>query len=1181
MTKLDLSFADAFLEPNTSDPYAGWENEVSEEPQGTAQENDSWQITKGFKAGVDQVQAMGGGLTAAFGDALGVDSLKEWGLESYERNMAEAQENQGNVQGFTDIEGFGDAVDWALYTAGNMAPMLGTSLVGGGAGGLLAANLAKGAAQKIIAAEVAKGVAKKKAAEIAAKHIAKSAAIGAGLGAYAGSAGMETGNIYGEIQDLPGDNKAGVAFAHGAIAGALDAIPTMGILNRLGVGKVATEEIVDSVMQFAGKQIMKEGVTEGAQTIVEQHAKYWLDENQGMFEPHHWKEIIDASAAGALMGGVSGAGAGYMNKGKQPTPQTDEERVNAAKKAAAEQGGDALAQTIAGSEELAKPSPLESFGSNDAQKAEIEAIRQRRMDRLMNAQGNLDPEYFVRDKGLAPDPSQPVDFEATPITDAQPLNEPVQPIGNEIDYEAPESLALEPIQQEPIFENGLDFEPAQPQAFQPTRTDELAAGIEQRVRANDAAPDQPLLPAPDSIKLGGEVAPKPVDGFSGTGLDQVPENTGRMDSDPLQRNKERALAYDAEEKKRTKAARQARLPENLKDQRLLNPSYRGQLEKSAESLKQQAAKSKDVDAANDDLFSAIAKLGGINRDELASDGFDKEDMKGVRAGIKPVFSTKGRSADDMAEALIQDGYLSQRDPEELKERIRNQLAGNVQLSVSAQLNESSQLNTVIIQSAQELRMSTFGAVKALENALSGKKLTDKQLAVVNNAMEMINEDRGVQIPDLARSRKEKNTLRRAILDDAKRLDNFEYENQNAPEPEILDIDQVEFDPRENFSQDEMVVIEALLEAEEAGIPAEMTDELALRFEEPQQLASQIQSAIRARANNDRRQEGDLDAASPQENTVRRSEERSQAPIQEEAGRNTEIPQAEAKRTRQPDRTGQPAGETNGRLESELKRVLDSVDAKGADGLSAYDRQLAKTVETLAEKNDLGVRRAMREVEAELAEEGRGETLSQPLKDHLLAKSNDSKSNGQLEDNSEPLLSTYTEAELKQREEQKKAAADAEAQSIKETDEKQKADADVDSFDLTGSDRQADANPNQTDLLDAASESSNGQANNKTEFVELDEKPTNQDELFDSKLKAVSAGSAAKKSGEYYDFDVVPKEGKFSLVRKYKPTSEIKLSSDVQIEETGEVITIEDSAETLWRRSEKRGNTLQALLECVS
>jgi N12 class adenine-specific DNA methylase len=310
-----------------------------------APKKESWQITKGAKAGVDHLQGISYGLVSAFGDALGSESLKEWGLSGYEANMREAEENAGNVRGFTDIEGFGDAVDWALYTAGEQGPMLAASLLSGGVGAIAAKKLATSAAEKIIAAEVAKGVSLDIAKKTAASHLAKAASRGALAGAYGSSAGMETGSIYGETADIEGENKAGNAFAHGAVAGLLDALPQMRILHKLGVGREATDQIAESVKKFVGKQMLAEGSTEGLQTIVEQHAKYWLDNNQGMFQPEHWKEIIDAAAAGALMGGVSAGVTAPFRQKPETNPIDDIQKAQEETRA---NGGDSLDQATAG-----------------------------------------------------------------------------------------------------------------------------------------------------------------------------------------------------------------------------------------------------------------------------------------------------------------------------------------------------------------------------------------------------------------------------------------------------------------------------------------------------------------------------------------------------------------------------------------------------------------------------------------------------------------------------------------------------------------------------------------------------------------------------------------------------------------------------------------------------------------
>ena len=520
----------------------------------TADADDSWQITKGFKAGIDQVQAMGGGLLAATGDAFGSEDLRQYGLDIYEKNMEEALENAGRVQGFTDIGKDGnyvsDFTDWAFYTAGNMAPMLATSLIGGGVGGAVAHKAANAVAMKA-----------------ASKMVAKT--IGAAAGAAGTSIGMETGSIYGDIQDSDHENRAGVAFAHGAVAGALDALPVMRILNRAGIGEIAGDAISDSVMKFAGKQVLSEGITEGLQSIVEQHAKYWVDDNQNKFDID-WKQVADSAAAGSLMGGLSGGATAKLYKSR-----TNEE-ITAAREEAKEQGGDALDQTLAGNEALnKKANTLESFGDTPEKKEAIKAAQRARMDKLFNKRNELDGEYFRRSKPV--DLSQPLDFEKPELSDAG-----IQPAfsenGSEIDFVAPEPGEKLTLQKPQEYEGAIDFE-----GDYQSETDRLAGNVQRQIDQKEftdrAVPRQGLLPRPSgAIYSGG-----PVAGNAKTGMDKEAFLSYRTDSDPMQnrtRSKEAVARVRGGErylqekisdaqKEQTKIERQSRLPKGFTDERWL------------------------------------------------------------------------------------------------------------------------------------------------------------------------------------------------------------------------------------------------------------------------------------------------------------------------------------------------------------------------------------------------------------------------------------------------------------------------------------------------------------------------------------------------------------------------------------------------------------------------------------
>lgn len=788
---------------------------------------ESSQFVKGIRAGIDQTEAMGGGVVAAFGDALGFDSLKEWGLSTYENNMAEARENQGRVAGFTDIESFDNAVDWALYTAGNMAPMLATSLASGGLGAFAAKKLATSAAGKILAAETAKGSTLKAAQLAAANHLAKAATIGGGVGAYLSSAGMETGSIYGELQDIEGiGSKAGTAFAHGAIAGALDALPQMKVLSRLGVGRVAGDEITESVKKFVGKQILTEGLTEGLQTIVEQHAKYWIDENQGMFEPHHWKEIIDASAAGALMGGTIGGVTGALGR-KDPG-----EAVAEGREEAAASGGDSLAQTIAGNEGLLNAN-IQNAMVSPLDEVNIPYELPGGITRQPEPVAPTIPETFRQDLDPSLRPSQ------VPTTGL------LQPEGL-VYGETPD----------PGTYDELTITPDAPYETRLERREGILRGRQ---------PETPLLPAPEPIAglLPGRTRRLTAD----TGMEGIPAKIGRMDSDPAEIREisrrrleeviggERFIAERVSDFEREKVGKERakRLPPELQDQRLLNENYRKSLESTVIKLDEETKNVNNpvVNPAVDDLFTAIAKMGGISKEELSADGFDPKDMT-VKAGIRTVFKKDGRSVDDMAESLSQDGvnYLKNHDIEELKELIREQLAGNDHYSSLADpalsFGEQSSGGDIIALSAKAIGVTAGRAKAAINKALKGESLTPKQAELVSSIMDEIGGQRSNYAEGLLDVRSQRNQLRKAVRDNELIEADFNEAQLRISDPEYTEVDDSEYEADLNLSAEERMVAEALSDASIAGIPDVVTEKLMEDHESPQKLVAAIYRQIRAK-----------------------------------------------------------------------------------------------------------------------------------------------------------------------------------------------------------------------------------------------------------------------------------------------------------------------------------------------
>ena len=99
--------------------------------------------------------------------------------------------------------------------------------------------------------------------------------------------------------------------------------------------------------------------------------------------------------------------------------------------------------------------------------------------------------------------------------------------------------------------------------------------------------------------------------------------------------------------------------------------------------------SPQVDETHDSLFAAIAKLGGLNKDELVREwGFDRQDKVAAVAAGYPVLRRKnGLGIDEMAERLAQYGYLpldsnGKWDLRDLEERFFDEHRGERQYSTA-------------------------------------------------------------------------------------------------------------------------------------------------------------------------------------------------------------------------------------------------------------------------------------------------------------------------------------------------------------------------------------------------------------------------------------------------------------------------------------------------------------------
>lgn len=282
-------------------------------PAGQQESSISGEFSKGVSAGVDSLQGTLYGLAGLAGDAAGAEGLRDWGLEGYQRNQQEAAENAPAVGRFEDVHGAHDAALYAAQGLGQLVPFAASSVATGGIGGAVAKVAGRKAVERFAENQVAKGVARATAEKAAQAYGNKLAQRGAMAGVAANSIGTEQGSIYGDIYDKTGQYAPGTAAAYGAAAGALDALPEVGLIGRLagrGTGGIARQAL---------KQAGAEGATEGAQTAVENLAVQRVDPNHQAFDQQGVSEIANASLIGALGGGVAGGGAAAAGRLRKPS----------------------------------------------------------------------------------------------------------------------------------------------------------------------------------------------------------------------------------------------------------------------------------------------------------------------------------------------------------------------------------------------------------------------------------------------------------------------------------------------------------------------------------------------------------------------------------------------------------------------------------------------------------------------------------------------------------------------------------------------------------------------------------------------------------------------------------------------------------------------------------------------
>lgn len=264
-------------------------------------------FVRGVKQSWQELQGTAAGAVGLAGAGLGIDRMKDWGLETAEEKFAKSAAMGKPSDSLEGIEGIGDAVDWTQRGLGYVGGQALPALLSGGIGTIVGKKLVEKGIQELLK----KGL-KDEAEKLATKAMMRGAAAGAGAASY----GQEAGSIYSDMVK-EGHDEPGRAALFAAPAAALDVLPQMRAAKAiLDPAKQATLKGMRRVGVETGKQAGAEGLTEATQTAIERAAAY-----KDLNSADAWLEYANAAALGALGGGVLGGGSELV-LGKDPIDLT-------------------------------------------------------------------------------------------------------------------------------------------------------------------------------------------------------------------------------------------------------------------------------------------------------------------------------------------------------------------------------------------------------------------------------------------------------------------------------------------------------------------------------------------------------------------------------------------------------------------------------------------------------------------------------------------------------------------------------------------------------------------------------------------------------------------------------------------------------------------------------------------
>jgi hypothetical protein len=338
--------ADLGLASSVRSAPSGWLDRA--QPSGVGGE-----FVSGASRGVDQVQDLGYGLLGLVGDLTGNTAARATAMRGREQQSEDMARNPAAVSGLDDINSVGDFFKWSASTLGETTPYIIGLGAQAGVGAAITRRVFEQGLRRSVFAEaeaatkafwpaasedaVQATVRKMMADPLVQRQMAQAVQRRTGRDLFASSSALGTGEAQGELMDA-GVSAPGTALAAGLTMGALDTVPGMMFISKFfpGVEPKLARSFIQEAALAAGKGIPAEGITEGLQETTLLAARAFADPSFDIGDPANKDRILEAAAAGALVGAVMGGGSTVLADGPRALSQAAGGRATQAWAAAKE-----------------------------------------------------------------------------------------------------------------------------------------------------------------------------------------------------------------------------------------------------------------------------------------------------------------------------------------------------------------------------------------------------------------------------------------------------------------------------------------------------------------------------------------------------------------------------------------------------------------------------------------------------------------------------------------------------------------------------------------------------------------------------------------------------------------------------------------------------------------------------